>query len=44
MTKEYEIWINDEHIDTVYCENESEANHLAEEIYPDYPIFVQEAK
>ena len=44
MIKVYEIWLYDECIDAVYCQNESEANHLAEEIYPDYPITVQKKK
>ncbi len=42
MTKAYEIYLYNEHIDTVYCQCESEANKLAEEIYPDDTIFVQE--
>ncbi len=42
MTKAYEIYLDNEYIDTIYCQSESEANRLAEEICPDDMIFVQE--
>lgn len=42
MVKVYEIWAYDEVIDVVYCYSLSEANGLAEEIYPNMNIHVEE--
>ncbi len=43
MTKTYDIYHQEEIIDTIYCYSLENANELAEEIYPDINIYVEEA-
>jgi len=42
IAKTYDICSENEIIDTIYCYNLKAANELAEDIYPDMNIYVEE--